>query len=158
MKVFFDTNVILEYLMQRERLDATKRVINQLVDANHDLFMSAGGFYTILYVVDKFLNKELGIEKSKRVVILRNMGRGLLNEYGIAGHDNESLIQGIDDLRFSDLEDSCQLQAAISAGCQCLLTFNAKDYPTTNGLIKTITPEQFLLENPDITPNSQLNN
>ena len=144
MKVFFDTNVILEYLVQRERLDAAKRVIDRLVDGGHDLFMSVGGFYTILYVVDKYLNKELHVEKETRITVVRNMARVLLNEYHVAEHDNGSLMRGIDDLRFADLEDSCQLQVAVSSGCQFLLSFNSKDYPTTDNRINIMTPQQFL--------------
>ena len=148
MKVFFDTNVIIEYLMQRERLDAVKRTINQLIAGGHSLYMSVGGFCTILYVVDKYLNKELNIEKKTRVAFLRNMAKGLLKDYHVAEHDNESLLRSINDMRFADLEDSCQLQAAVSAGCQYLLTFNSKDYPNTDNHIEIMTPEQFLDVNP----------
>ena len=143
MKVFFDTNVIIEYLIQRERVDAVKRVIDRLVDGGQDLYMSAGGFYTILYVVDKYLNKELHLEKETRISVMRNMARVLLKDYHVAEHDNESLIRSIEDLHFADLEDSCQLQAAVSAGCQYLLTFNSKDYPSDSQIL-VLTPEQFL--------------
>jgi predicted nucleic acid-binding protein len=148
MKVFFDTNVIIEYLIQRERMDVVEHVVDKLDDGGHHLYMSAGSFYTILYVVDKHINKELHIEKKTRVAFLRNLAQGLLKEYHVAGHDNESLLRSINDLRFADLEDSCQLQAAVSVGCQYLLTFNSKDYPTTNNHIEIMTPEQFLDVNP----------
>jgi predicted nucleic acid-binding protein len=144
MKVFFDTNVIIEYLIQRDRLNAVKQVVNQLIEGNHALYMSAGGFYTILYIVDKHLNKALNIEKTTRMAFLRNMAQGLLKDYHVAEHNNESLLRSINDLRFADLEDSCQLQAAILSGCQYLLTFNTKDYPAINHQITIMTPEQFL--------------
>ena len=148
MKIFFDTNVVIEHLMQRERFDFMKQVFTRFIDGNHVLYMSVGGFYTILYVVDRFLSKEMHLEKETRIAVVRNMAQGLLNNYIIAGYDNESLLRSINDLRFDDLEDNCQLQAAVSAGCQCLLTFNAKDYPTDDNQIKVMTPEQFLVENP----------
>ena len=144
MKVFLDTNIIIEYLIQRERTNLVKQVVNRLVEGDQALYMSAGGFYTLLYVVDKHLNKELGIEKKTRVAFLRNMAQELLKEYRVAEHDNESLMRSINDLRFADLEDSCQLQAAAAAGCQYLLTFNSKDYPTTDNQIEVMTPQQFL--------------
>ena len=147
MKIFFDTNVVIEHLIQRERMDTVKQVLNRIVDGHHEFYMSTGGFYTILYVVDRFLNKEMHLEKENRIAIMRNMAQGLLNNYIIAGHDNESLLRSVNDLRFDDLEDSCQLQAAVSAGCQCLLTFNTKDYPITDSQIEVLTPEQFLFEN-----------
>ena len=146
MKVFFDTNVIIEYLIQRDHFDVTKQVIDKLINADHILCISAGGFYTIIYIIDKYLNKELRIEKATRIAFLRNMARGILKNYHVAEHDNESLLRSINDLRFTDLEDSCQLQAAITAGCQCLLTFNVKDFPSFDNQIKVLTPEQFLDE------------
>ena len=154
MKVFFDTNIVIEYLIQRERSALVKQVVNGLVEGGHDLYMSAGGFYTILYVIDKYLNKELDIEKKTRVAFIRNMAKELLTEYHVAEHDNESLLRSINDLRFTDLEDSCQLQAAVSAGCQCLLTFNSKDYPTTDSPIDIMTPEQFLDNSPEPLKNT----
>ena len=95
------------------------------------------------YVVDKYLNKELHFEKETRIAVLRNMARVLLKDYFVAGHDNESLLRGVDDMRFVDLEDSCQLQAAVSSGCQWLITFNLKDYPAEKQ-IEIMTPQQFL--------------
>ena len=144
MKVFFDTNIVIEYLIRREHFDEAKRAVDQLVNDGHTLFMSAAGFYTILFIVDKYLNKEWHIDKETRVAFMRNMARGLLKEYRVVDHNKESLMQGIDDLRFSDLEDSCQLQAAITAGCQYLLTFNVKDYPSSESQIAVLTPTQFL--------------
>lgn len=150
MKVFLDTNIIIEYLIQRERTNLVKQVVNRLVEGDHALYMSVGGFYTLLYVIDKHLNKELGIEKKTRVAFLRNMAQELLKEYHIAEHDNESLMRSINDLRFDDLEDSCQLQVAVSSGCQYLLTFNSKDYPTSGNQIEVMTPQQFLDNYPEI--------
>ena len=145
MKVFIDTNVIIEYLVARERLDVAKQVIDRLVDKHADIFMSVGGFYTILYVVDKFIRKELNLPKNLRLDTMRKIARGLLTNYSVAEHDNESLLKSITDLRFTDLEDSCQLQVAIKSGCQYLLTFNTKDYPANDGKqIIVLSPEEFL--------------
>ena len=145
MKVFVDTNVIIEYLIARERVGAAKQVIDWLVENRNDIYMSVGGFYTILYSVDKYIRKELFPPKDLRLNMLRGIARGLLANYRVAEHDNKTLLQAITDLRFSDLEDSCQLQAAIKCGCQILLTFNNKDYPTTDSMpIKVLTPETFI--------------
>ncbi len=37
MRVFFDTNVIIEYLIQRKHFDAAKRAIDKLIDGDHAL-------------------------------------------------------------------------------------------------------------------------
>ena len=61
----------------------------------------------------------------------------------VAGHDNDSLLRGINDEKFTDLEDSCQHQAAIKAGCDYLISFNVKDYANSTTL-KVMTPKEFL--------------
>lgn len=48
MKVFVDTNVILDYILQREHYTEAKRAIAQEVAAQDTLLMSVGGFYTML--------------------------------------------------------------------------------------------------------------
>ena len=44
MKVFLDTNVLLEYLMQREQVDTVERLIDSLQSSGGEMHISAGGF------------------------------------------------------------------------------------------------------------------
>ena len=144
MKVFVDTNVVIDYMLQREHSDMAKKVIDRLLDSCEELFISSGSFYTLLYVIDKHLRKEFRMEKTVRLAFVRSVAHGILKDYRVAAHDNETLLRSVDDLRFSDLEDSCQLQAAIVAGCDYLLTFNTGDYPAkAEQKPVVLTPEEF---------------
>lgn len=97
----------------------------------------------MIFLVDKYLKKELGIFGDDRIVAIRQIMSSVLKVVSVAGHDNESLLRGINDGRFTDLEDSCQHQAAVKAACDCLISFNLKDY--ANGAsIKAMTPREFL--------------
>lgn len=58
------------------------------------------------------------------------MMRKVLSLFTVAEHDNETLLSGIDDVTYNDIEDSCQYQLALKHGCERLLTFNASDFPT----------------------------
>ena len=145
MKVFIDTNIILEYLMQREYANAVEIVLDIFRKRAIQVFMSAGGFYSLLYIIDNYLKKELGIGQPERLSALRNIATQVLEDFCVAGQDNQILLQGISDTMFTDLEDSCQYQAALEAGCSLLLTFNITDYPLdSNGPIKVLTPQQYL--------------
>jgi predicted nucleic acid-binding protein len=63
----------------------------------------------------------------------------------VAEHDNASLLRGITDENFTDLEDSCQYQLAQRAGCQFLITFNVKDYHIEqDSSIKVLSPEEYI--------------
>ena len=69
----------------------------------------------------------------------------IANSISVAGHDKESLLCGLSDVRFKDIEDSCQFQAAKAAGCDVLITFNTDDFPVSGGITPTvITPYDFL--------------
>ncbi len=144
MKVFIDTNVILEYLMQRERISDAEIVLDYLQSDIHDMYMSVGGFYTILYCFDKFLRKDMNMEKIERVSNLRVLLTRLLDVFLIAEHDNQSLLRSISDVHFIDLEDSCQYQAAERAGCEFLITFNIDDYRYAEGGVRVVTPKEFM--------------
>jgi predicted nucleic acid-binding protein len=136
MKVFVDTNVILDYILQREHYTEAKRAIAQEVAAQDTLLMSVGGFYTMLYVVDKYFRKEFQQNHIVAVAQTRDVMRKVLSLFTVAEHDNTSLLNGLNDLTFHDLEDSCQYQLAVKHGCKKLLTFNTSDYPadTCKGL------------------------
>ena len=146
MKVFIDTNVILEYTMERERAEIVDKLFDTLKNQEHQMLMSVGGFYTMLYVIDKFLKKEMHLDKEVRIKTLRSVMRRLLQNFVVAEHDNESLLRGISDANYTDLEDSCQYQLAQRAGCQAIITFNVSDYRNTqNSPVKVLTPEEYLI-------------
>lgn len=130
MRVFVDTNVILEYVLQREHYAEAKQAIVQEVAAKDTLLMSVGGFYTMLFVVDKYFRKDLNQNRQASIEQTRDVMRKVLSLFIVAEHDNESLLKGIDDVAYSDIEDSCQYQLAMKHGCEKLLTFNASDFPT----------------------------
>ena len=68
----------------------------------------------------------------------------LLSEYEIIGRlDWEAAVN---DQRFSDIEDSYQYQAALSADCDVLLTLNVHDfkYISSDKEISILTPAEFL--------------
>ena len=147
MKVFIDTNVILEYTMERERAEIVDKLFDTLKIQEHQMLMSVGGFYTMLYVIDKFLKKEMHLDKDVRIKTLRSVMQRLLQSFLVAEHDNESLIRGISDADYTDLEDSCQYQLAQRAGCQVLITFNVSDYHNAqNSPVKILTPEEYINE------------
>lgn len=106
--------------------------------------LSCDSFYTLTYLIESYLKKEK-LEKDKRISELRRILNGLLLEYYI-----ESEIDwkaGIDDIHFTDIEDSYQYQAALSSGCDVLLTLNTRDFQhATSASLKIYSPSEFLAE------------
>ena len=146
MKVLIDSNVVLEAILQRERVEVANKCLLTLAQGRHELYLTAGGFYGMLYTIDKYLRKVIELKKPVRVAALRSIMIQVLNQYQVADHDRKSLLSGIEDNLFTDLEDSCQYQAAIKSGCELLLTFNIADYPTNaDAGVKVLSPEEYLV-------------
>lgn len=142
MKVFLDTNVILEFFIEREDVRTAAQLFNRLKDEKAEMYMSVGGFYTMLFLIDKYLRKELGLTGEVRIATLRSLAVKIVKAISVVEHDNESLLRGVEDMQFKDIEDSCQYQAAVAAGCDCIITYNVKDYPHT--LFPVFSPSDFL--------------
>ena len=147
MRLFVDTNVILDYVLHREHYAEAKHAIAKGIAMKGELMMSVGGFYTMLFIVEKYFRKDLQQNGHDAVAQTRNVMRKLLSVFTVAGHDNASLLRGISDLQYKDIEDSCQYQAAQKAGCELLLTFNSHDFPVAEGIApRVLTPAEFLAD------------
>lgn len=145
MKVFVDTNVILEYVLQRERYTEAKCAIARVAELKSKMFMSVGSFYSMLFIVEKYFRKDLQQSRLDAIAQTRDVMRKVLSMFSVAGHNKYSLLRGIRDVEYKDIEDSCQYQAAQRAGCEVLLTFNDIDYPVAEGAVPCVmTPQEFL--------------
>ena len=145
MKIFVDTNVILENFLQRENYNVTHRLFDLLKKQEHVLIMSSGSFYTMVFLVDKYLKRERGMSGEVRLMALRQIMSGILKDIRVAEHDNESLLCGLNNPQFKDIEDGCQYELAKKAACELLLTFNTSDYPTNTELrVKVLSPSEYL--------------
>lgn len=143
MKVLIDSNVILEVILQREEYEVANSLLLFLFHNKHEMFLTTGCFYGMLYTVDKYLRKDMKMVDPERTDTVRSIMAKILSLFNVAGHDKDSLMKGIGDKAFKDLEDSCQHQAAVKAGCDCLVSFNLKDY-STGAEMKALTPQEFL--------------
>ena len=143
MSVFFDTNVVLEYLLDRRNSDVVEQVLSYLKRVNSLKYLSSGSFSTLAYLLEVEF-KRRGFEGDARLEQLRGALNVLLSEYVIVG--DLDWKKGVGDIRFSDLEDSFQFQAALSAGCSVLLTFNVHDFKhvLSSHSLSVLTPAEYL--------------
>lgn len=145
MNVFVDTNVILENLLMREESKIVHQLFQKFQQQECQLYMSVGSFYTMIFLVDKYLRKEVGLIGESRVMALRLIMSDLLQTVRVAEHDNNSLLNAVNDKRFRDMEDSCQYELAQKCGCSFLLTFNISDFSVGNDYpVRVLTPGQYL--------------
>ena len=61
MKVLVDTNIMLEVILQRENYNVANQLLTALSEGNHIIYMTVGGFYGMLFTVDKYFKKVMGM-------------------------------------------------------------------------------------------------
>lgn len=142
MKIFCDTNIIIEFLCRREQADLIERVLRFESDKNQ-YFISVGSFYTITFIIEKYLRKETDLSANQRLGKLREILLSILSDFNIAPLSYHNLKNGVNDNNYIDLEDSYQCQAALSSQCDVLLTINKKDFVSSENLY-VCTPQEFI--------------
>lgn len=91
MKVFCDTNILLEYIQQRREAQEVEQVLEYAEQNGHSLYISYGSFYTLTYLVEKYLKLE-SLEKESRVSKLREILNSVLDLFQFAGQSGDTLL------------------------------------------------------------------
>lgn len=132
MKLFWDTNVMLDFLGEREPFYISAAKIATLADKREiKIIVSALSYATISY----FLTKYEGVEKTKDK--LRKFK--VISE--ICELDELIIEKGLNS-DFSDFEDSLQYFSALRTECDIIITRNGKDFKKSQ--ISIMTPDEFL--------------
>jgi len=132
MKVFLDTNVMLDFLGECEPFfETAESIVNQSDKGKITIFVSALSFATCNY----FLSKKFGEAISRGKIIKFK----ILSE--IVALD-EMIIDKSILSTFSDFEDELQYFSALKANCQYIVTRNEKDFK--NSEIPVLSPSGFI--------------
>ncbi|PIQ96582.1 MAG: hypothetical protein COV67_08655 [Nitrospinae bacterium CG11_big_fil_rev_8_21_14_0_20_56_8] len=132
MKIFVDTNVLLDVLLKREaHYHPSSQVWSLARNRVLEAHISAVSLPNLYYIVSRLKNTETGGKFVDAV----------LEDFNIVPLTAEVIHQART-LRRGDLEDHIQYFSAIHAGCEYLLTRNKKDFPKTGIQLKT--PKEFL--------------
>lgn len=134
-KILIDTNVLLDYLLEREPFfDDAKEVILSCTDGNVKGCIAAHSISNMFFILRKDYNA-----KERREVLLN-----LCKIFDVEGIDKAKLISGLGNDDFSDFEDCLQMECAKSYEADYIVTRNVSDYETSE--IKAITPKDYLKE------------
>lgn len=80
MNIFLDTNVILENFIIRKDYATAHHVFERLQQEKHSLFMSVGSFYTMVFLIDKYLRNELGFGEKNVYQLAANHDKYLADD------------------------------------------------------------------------------
>ncbi len=132
MKVFLDSDVILDFLTGRNLfLDETKAIIDKGLKYEIDLYTSSLIIANIHYYISRIDSKSKAKSKVQKLTsFIKILSVG------------ETEILNALDSKFSDFEDAIQNQTAENQEMNVLITRNVKDFKHSN--IAILNPKEFL--------------
>jgi predicted nucleic acid-binding protein len=131
-RILFDTNVVLEVLLDRQPHAAASAAVWSVVETGAvEGSLSAHAVTTIHYLI----RKQLGEAKAKRTVA------AIMRVFGITAIDGPVLGEALQ-LRFTDFEDAVTSAAAASAGCDWIVTRDARGFRGSS--VRALTPGVLL--------------
>lgn len=134
-RLFIDTNVMLDLLSKREPFYNFAAQLATLADQKKlEIIVSPLSFATVNYLLSKFENQTLVIEKLRKFKIIC--------ETCIM---DDSIVEKSLHSNFNDFEDALQYYSAVAADCNIIITRNGKDFK--NSHLPVMTAEEFLKSN-----------
>jgi predicted nucleic acid-binding protein len=133
-KVFLDTDVIIDYLCQREEfLDSASLIFNLLQNKKIQGYISVVVFCNLYYNISKLSSKAFARESLSEII-------KHLKVLDVPGSFATKVLTS----DFNDLEDAIQHETALNNKLDCIVTRNIKDFKHSK--IKVLSPRDFLLE------------
>lgn len=131
-KIFIDTNVMLDFLGERQPFYENAAKLATLADKGKlKIVVSPISFATVNYFLAKFETSKIAKEKLRKFKIISDICK--LDEHTIEKGLNSS---------FKDIEDALQYFCAIDADCDIIITRNGKDFKES--LIPVMTAGEYL--------------
>lgn len=135
MKVFIDTNVLLDLICQRDGFkEAADEIFKMGIEDKFDLYVSVLTLINAHFTAHRYA---YSWEEIRRVL------RNLLLYIKVSPMTSETFKNAID-CNGDDLEDSVQYFSALSSFCDCIVTRDTKGYRTFN--LPIFTPNDFVKE------------
>lgn len=143
MRVFLDTNIVIEFLTQGTHYVAVRKIMRDAQLGLLEACISTISLSTIAYLLGLRLKQNNIHELEKRNVIRRLLIE--LEKYiqiVDISHDQTAIALKKDE-NFKDIEDSFQYYCALENDCDCIVTINLKDFPACDTII-ICSPENFV--------------
>ena len=132
MRVFLDTNVMIDLLCERKpHYDTAAKIMVLKEKGLVQIIVASLSFATCHYVLSKSFGKISASELLKKFRILCEVAE--VDEINI----DKSLFS-----KFTDFEDAIQYFSALKANADCLITRNSKDFILSE--IPIFSPQEFL--------------
>jgi predicted nucleic acid-binding protein len=132
MRIFFDTNILLDVIAQRDTFYEPAAVVWGLVESGKMRgLVSAISFNNVFYIVRRFAGKKRAAEAVRLL-------RGIFDIVPV----NREIIDSAIESGMDDFEDAVQYHCALQSRARYLVTRDPKHFPTRGPVV--VSPEEFL--------------
>ena len=133
MTILIDTNVILDYFIQRQPFENSANDILRLCfQQKCSGYIAAHSITNIFYI----LHRQFSVGERKKILL------DLCEFIEIAGIHKNQVIDALTDEKFNDFEDRLQVECARIVNADYIITRNIIDFVSSP--ISAILPEDFL--------------
>lgn len=134
-KVFVDTNVLLDILLERNPWANDAAVLFSMADRKEiELLCCSLSFSTAIYLMQRFKYSR------KEIVSKLSIVKSICTVTTV----NEAVIDRMLQSDFNDLEDAIQYYSALAFGAEAIVTRNIKDF--TASKIPVVSPHDFCIK------------
>ena len=131
-KIFLDTNIIIDFLGEREVFYEPAAKIMTLADRKKiKIFTSPSSISNTYYLLSKYENTKTAMQKIRKFKVICS----------ISMMDDEVVEKAINS-DFKDFEDAMQYFSALASHCDLIVTRNEKDFK--NAMIPVMNGESYL--------------
>lgn len=131
-RLFLDTNIVIDFLGERESFyDAVAKILTLADRKKIKVFTSPIAIATTHYILAKYENPKSALEKIRKFKVLCS----------ISTMDDDVMDKAINS-KFNDFEDALQYFSAVETKCDIIITRNEKDFK--NALIPVMNAENYL--------------
>lgn len=131
MKVFFDTNIVLDIIAKRDGYRDTLSILEQLDMREYHIYISALTVANVAYIMRRLPKAEM----------LRHLSQ-LQKQYEILSLSAMEITKSFK-TDFSDYEDCLQILCAESKGCDLIVTRDKNHFDSYTE-IPVITPQELV--------------
>lgn len=143
MRVYLDTNIIMEYFGHRNLFDPVCAVLKASEQDAVQACISTNSLDTIIYLLGLQL-KDHGLHEPAKRQQICNILKSVLSFLDVVSIDKEGLISALDDHHFKDIEDSIQFHCAEENHADFLLTINTRHFKNAKGNVRILSPTEFV--------------
>lgn len=132
-KIFLDTNIILDFLGERENFyEPAAKLMTHADKKELEIFTTTTSITNVFYILSKFEGQKVAWEKVRKFKLI----------CGISIMDDEVVEKALNS-DFKDFEDALQYFSAVVTNCEIIITRNEKDFKKAE--VPVMDAESFLL-------------